>query len=622
MSKKNAEYWAERFKDLEKAQNEMAAKTVKSINASYDRAIHQVQKEIDAWYQRFAKNNQITYAEARKRLNSKELKELQWDVKEYIKYGKDNELNQQWIKELENASAKVHISRLQALELNIRQAVEKVTADQENKTAAVLSDVYETGYYHTAYEIAKGLQIGSDIGRLDERTINNILHKPWAPDGKNFSDRIWENKNKLLNTIHQELSQNIMTGADPQKAIDAISKKMMTSKYNAGRLVMTEEAYFNSLSQGDMFKELDVEKYEIVATLDSHTSEICQDMDGKVFPMSEYESGVTAPPFHVYCRSTTAPYFDENYGEVGERAARNDDDEQTYHVPADMKYKEWYDKYVEGDADDEKTVDVNDNNSGLKSGSDSDKIKMGESEKDAKTLEEAKTMLIDDVGFKMIEDSFKKVDDNLVISNANQLRKLEEKFGAIHSSTATICSESDKTAVAYVSTGKATPTNQNLSLCPKWYKDRVALIAEEKKSVGDFWSMPCALTDEELQIYTVTHEYGHILQNVLVRKRYELDGWDESKPFAFMDMKKSTSKAKFKWYTKRREEVLNSCYDEIIQIAKDKNPNFVLSDNLSRYGMKNKDEFFAETFANSQLSKPNELGDAMNVWLKRKGLMK
>jgi len=346
MSKKNAEYWAERFKDLEKAQNEMAAKTVKSINASYDRAIHQVQKEIDAWYQRFAKNNQITYAEARKRLNSKELKELQWDVKEYIKYGKDNELNQQWMKELENASAKVHISRLQALELNIRQAVEKVTADQENKTAAVLSDVYETGYYHTAYEIAKGLQIGSDIGRLDERAINNILHKPWAPDGKNFSDRVWENKNKLLNTIHQELSQNIMTGADPQKAIDAISKKMMTSKYNAGRLVMTEEAYFNSLSQGDMFKELDVEKYEIVATLDSHTSEICQDMDGKVFPMSEYESGVTAPPFHVYCRSTTAPWFPEDYGVKGERAARNSDDDKTYMIDADITYKQWMDKYV------------------------------------------------------------------------------------------------------------------------------------------------------------------------------------------------------------------------------------------------------------------------------------
>lgn len=622
MRSRDSAYWQQRFKDLEAAQNKKAVTAVTDIERAYNRAIKDVESKIRVWYQRFADNNEITLAEAKKMLDKNALKEFKWDVKEYIKYGHENALDQGWMKELENASAKVHISRLQALELQIRQSLERVTAEQLGETTGVLEDVYKTGYYHTAYEIARGIGIGTDIGRIDQGTIDRLITKPWAPDGKNFSDRIWENKTKLLSTIHQELNRGILTGADPQKTIDSISQKMNVSKRNAGRLVMTEEAYFNSLSQGDMFKELDVEKYEIVATLDSHTSEICQDMDGKVFPMVDYEAGTTAPPFHVYCRSTTAPYFDENYGEVGERAARNDDDEQTYHVPADMKYKEWYDKYVEGDADDEKTVDVKDNNSGLKSGSDSDKIKVGESEKDAKTLEEAKTMLIDDVGFKMIEDSFKKVDDNLVISNANQLRKLEEKFGAIHNSTATICSESDKTAMAYVSTGKATPTNQNLSLCPKWYKDRVALIAEEKKSVGDFWSMPCALTDEELQIYTVTHEYGHILQNVLVRKRYELDGWDESKPFAFMDMKKSTSKAKFKWYTKRREEVLNSCYDEIIQIAKDKNPNFVLSDNLSRYGMKNKDEFFAETFANSQLSKPNELGDAMNVWLKRKGLMK
>ena len=61
-----------------------------------------------------------------------------------------------------------------------------------------------------------------------------------------------------------------MLGKDPQKAIDAIAKKMNTFKNNAGRLVMTEEAYFSSAAQKECFNDLDVEKYEIVATLDSH----------------------------------------------------------------------------------------------------------------------------------------------------------------------------------------------------------------------------------------------------------------------------------------------------------------------------------------------------------------
>ena len=108
---------------------------------------------------------------------------------------------------------------------------------------------------------------------------------------------------------------------------------------------MTEEAYFSSEAQKEAFKELDVEEFEIVATLDSHTSDICQEMDGKHFKMSEWEIGTTAPPFHVNCRSTTVPYFDDN---IGERAARGEDG-KTYYVPSDMTYKEWEKSFVKGD---------------------------------------------------------------------------------------------------------------------------------------------------------------------------------------------------------------------------------------------------------------------------------
>ena len=60
---------------------------------------------------------------------------------------------------------------------------------------------------------------------------------------------------------------------------------MNVSRSAAGRLIMTESAYFSSVAQKDMFNELDVEKYRIVATLDNRTSEICSELDGKVFDM-------------------------------------------------------------------------------------------------------------------------------------------------------------------------------------------------------------------------------------------------------------------------------------------------------------------------------------------------
>ena len=280
-------------------------------------------------------------------LSASELKEFKWDVHDYIKYGGENALNGQWMKQLENASAKFHISKYEALKIQTQQSLESLFAKQSGITTEAMKEIYQSGYYNTAFEIQKDFGVGWDISGIDQNQLEKIIAKPWAVDGKNFSERIWSNKQKLIAEVHNELTQNIITGADPQKAINAIASKLNASKSNAGRLVMTEEAYFSSAVQKDCFDDLGVEEYDIVATLDAYTSEICQSMDGKHFPMKDFQAGVTAPPFHPWCRSTTCPYFEDDYGEPGERAARGEDG-KTYYVPADMTYKEWKESFVDG----------------------------------------------------------------------------------------------------------------------------------------------------------------------------------------------------------------------------------------------------------------------------------
>lgn len=358
----NAEYWKLRFEQLEQAQNQKGVKAYADIERQYKEAQKQLEGQIARWYQRFATNNGISLAEARQYLKGADLKEFKWDVQEYIKYGQDNALNSGWMKELENASAKYHISKLEALKVQTQHSLEVMYAKQFGTMHGALSDAFESGYYHTAYELQHGFNVGWDIAGLDQAQIEKVLAKPWAADGYNFSERIWGNKNKLISEVHNELSRNIMLGVDPQKAIDSLAKKMNTSKNNAGRLVMTEEAYFSSAAQKDCFESLGVEQYEIVATLDSHTSDICRSLDGKHFPMKDYQPGVTAPPFHVYCRSTTVPYFDEQF-DIGERAARDEETGKTYYIPDDMNYQEWKETFVDGG--DKSGFDVLDDGSAL-----------------------------------------------------------------------------------------------------------------------------------------------------------------------------------------------------------------------------------------------------------------
>lgn len=343
----NAEYWKQRFTQLEAAQNRKGATAYLEMEKQYKAAQNELEAQIARWYQRFADSNGISLAQAKQWLKGQDLAEFKWDVKEYIKYGKENAINGAWMQELENASSKFHISRLEALQIQTQNSLETMFTQQMGTMKKALSDVYASGYYHTAYTVQQGFGLGWDIAGLDQAQIEKVLSKPWAVDGYNFSTRIWNSKTKLIGEVHNELSKNLLTGADPQKAIDSLAKKMGTSKSNAGRLVMTEQAYFSSAAQKDCFNDLDVEEYEIVATLDSHTSDICRSLDGRVFKMSDYKPGVTAPPFHVYCRSTTAPHFKENF-DAGERAARGADG-KTYYVPDDVTYSEWKKAFVDGD---------------------------------------------------------------------------------------------------------------------------------------------------------------------------------------------------------------------------------------------------------------------------------
>lgn len=343
----NAEYWKQRFTQLEAAQNRKGAGAYLEIEKQYKAAQNELEAQIARWYQRFADSNGISLAQAKQWLKGQDLAEFKWDVKEYIKYGKENAINGAWMQELENASSKFHISRLEALQIQTQNSLETMFAQQMGTMKKALSDVYASGYYHTAYAVQQGFGLGWDIAGLDQAQIEKVLSKPWAVDGYNFSTRIWNSKTKLIGEVHNELSKNLLTGADPQKAIDSLAKKMGTSKSNAGRLVMTEQAYFSSAAQKDCFNDLDVEEYEIVATLDSHTSDICRSLDGKVFKMSDYKPAVTAPPFHVYCRSTTAPHFKDNF-DAGERAARGADG-KSYYVPDDVTYSEWKKAFVDGD---------------------------------------------------------------------------------------------------------------------------------------------------------------------------------------------------------------------------------------------------------------------------------
>lgn len=341
---RNAEYWRGRFSILEENAHKQSDQYLQNLEDMFMDAQRTVQADIERWYGRFATNNGISLTEARKLLTTGQLEEFHWTVEQYIKAGQQNNLSTEWLKKLENASAKFHVSRLEAIQLQIQQQIELLYGNQLDGVDSLLKQIVSDGYTHGAFTIQKGLGLGWDITALNQKKLETLLSKPWTTDGRTFSDRIWLKKRELVGTVHKELTQGLLRGDSPQKITDAIKNRFKVSRYQAGRLVHTETTYFNAISTKQVYQDLGVQSVEILETLDSHTCPLCQPLDGTVIPLAQYEPGVTVPPFHPNCRGTTCPHYNDM---EGERAARNAEG-KVYYVPANMTFTQWKKAFVDG----------------------------------------------------------------------------------------------------------------------------------------------------------------------------------------------------------------------------------------------------------------------------------
>lgn len=353
-------YWAKRYEDESERAFGLGKMTSRNLRKQADIIIRRMEKNVNDWYQRYADENGISLADARKELNARELKAFKMTLEEYRRQAEQEGLSDEYKQMLKQASIRKRLDREQELYINTVHELERWAKTQDTDISDLLNKVYESTNYHTAHltQTMKG-EYGK-YGQVDPNTVQRIIHSPWAPDGKDFSERIWDNRKKLAKTMQNEFTQAMIIGQGTADISKAIVKNMNTSYSNANRLVETELARVHSQAFMDCMAELDVDAVEILATLDSKTSPICRRMDGKIVQRKDAKPGITIPPFHCHCRSTTVPYLGDDLADIagsGTRAARDPKTGKTVFVEGELDYGEWEKRYIsEGRIDDGRKI--------------------------------------------------------------------------------------------------------------------------------------------------------------------------------------------------------------------------------------------------------------------------
>lgn len=322
--KKIDEYWTERALQQEQNAQIVADRYMAQIGQSLADYKHQLVSEIEKFYARYAVDNKMTHAEAKQYLTDKERREFKHVTLERFR---EMALNPDTPTPLLDALSYRHrISRKEALLAEIERLTAELYGKPDgihDKVTEALSDVYIKGKIHQAKNLAHFGIIEKPILGVD--AVKYKMASNWS--GKTFSENVWVHKEVAYKEISDVLNKGLTGGWSIDRMARALSERTGVAYHRADTLVRTETTFYNNLATLDTIKELGGDHYEIVAVLDSRTSDICQSENHKVYPVKEYEPGRTAPPFHVRCRSTIrpavksdkpSPYFDilQNDGSV------------------------------------------------------------------------------------------------------------------------------------------------------------------------------------------------------------------------------------------------------------------------------------------------------------------
>lgn len=341
--KLNGAYWRKRAIELAEKQKREDDDLCLRFHREYERILHELDKEISIFYARYAVNESVSMADARRLLRDAELEDFRMSLDEF----RDKALAGGFDKELEEVYLRSRISRLQALQTQVELRMMELFGSQRDVLRDHLQERYTDTYYRTVYAVSQQADVASTFARIDPQTIERILAVPWA--GSEFSSRIWADKDKLTRELMQTLSRGFVRGDSLGRMTKEFAQRMGVSESRAATLIHTESAHMAAEAAEQGYRETGVQSYRFEAALDLKTCAVCGALDQREFPLAEHETGINYPPLHPRCRCTTVPVTEFRIG--SKRAARNPATGKTEYVEKKLTYEEWRKKYVEEKAD-------------------------------------------------------------------------------------------------------------------------------------------------------------------------------------------------------------------------------------------------------------------------------
>ncbi len=298
MSKNSEDYWRKREEEQRKHNIKDEQEFRKELEKMYRATLKEVNDQIYAFYAKYASQNAITMAEAKRRADKLDIEAYAEKAKRYVK---EKNFSEQANKEMRIYNLTMKANRLELLKAEIglelcANADEVDDFMREELEGRILNEIERQ-----AGILGKSIQ---DNRKFAQALVNASFHNA------TFSDRIWANQALLRNELSNILTTALIQGRNPRDFISQVRKRFDVSTNNAYRLLVTELARVQTSAQMESFKRNGFDQYTFLAL--GTACEICRKIDGKHFDVDKANAGVNMPPMHPNCRCSTSAYMDDD----------------------------------------------------------------------------------------------------------------------------------------------------------------------------------------------------------------------------------------------------------------------------------------------------------------------
>lgn len=293
-------YWKKRQDAMMAGLDKRDEKFTSNLAKEYQRIQNELEKDIAYWYQSYGRAETLEYRSVMKKLSPEEQASAFRDFDSFVSE------NPQYARLLPIRNSIYQLNRLEAMQLSVRLKMAELGVIEQKQMTMYLQSSYRFGYQTTM----QNLENTDSFFGFNERQLELTLSDKWFND-KNYSDRIWDNKNTLRNWMTSDLATGLQQGISYDKMIKQLQQRIDVGKFYAKRLVWTESAFFLNTANAHAFQADGIKRYQYVAIIDERTSKTCQTLNGQIFDFANYKPGINAPPMHSFCRSTIVPLENE-----------------------------------------------------------------------------------------------------------------------------------------------------------------------------------------------------------------------------------------------------------------------------------------------------------------------